>query len=66
MRPSEPKASLDYPALRARLIERGITLRGFALEHGYKIPTVYNAARKQRRGVKSVMILRQLEALAHG
>ena len=48
--------------MRSALIERGITLRGFALRHGYSVPTVYMAARGQRAGVVSVKILTHLEA----
>lgn len=56
--------SFTYETLRARLIERGQTLRGFALKHGYSAQTVYDAAKHRRNGVKSKQIQRQLEALA--
>ena len=49
-----------YQKLRASLIQRGITLRGFALQHGYCVPTVYMAARGQRAGVESVKIINHL------
>jgi hypothetical protein len=54
----------SYETLRARLVERGHTLRAFALEKRYPLQTVYSAAKRQRHGVKSKRIRRELEALA--
>lgn len=55
----------NYRKLRSKLIERGWTLRKFAIERGYPPATVYCAAAKTRAGVSSVKILRELEAIAY-
>lgn len=60
------KARTKYPNLRARLIERGTTLRRFAMENGLPVRSVYSAARGDRAGVKSVYILKKLEDFAYG
>ena len=59
------KLRFEYPALRARLIERGLTLRSFALTHGYSIPTTYMAARGDRRGIIATRIRKHLEKICH-
>jgi hypothetical protein len=61
--PSRNKTQAAYAKLRIKLIERGITLHGFAITHGYSIPTVYMAARGQRAGVISTKIRKHLENL---
>lgn len=65
MRNTKAKASPAYKALRARLIEKGMTLRSFAAAHGLPYPTVYCAARGTRAGIKSVQIRRRLEEVAN-
>lgn len=57
------KSNTNYRGLRARLIEAGWTLRRFAIERGYAIPTVYSAAAGRRSGVISVKIRRELKVL---
>lgn len=58
------KVKRNYRDLRARLIEKGTTLSGWAREYGYPLTTVYGAARGERSGVKATHIRKQLEALA--
>jgi lambda repressor-like predicted transcriptional regulator len=54
-------ASREYLSLRARLLRRGITLRGFARQNGYRPSTVFNAARGERSGHVTTRIREQLE-----
>lgn len=65
MHHAEKKASRRYRDLRSRLIARGYTLRSFAITHGYPYPTVYNAARGDRHGVKTLKIAQHLEEVAY-
>jgi len=57
--------STDYRTIRAKLLTRGMTLRGFALENGYGVQTVYDAAKGRRAGPTSMIILQQLEELSN-
>lgn len=50
-----------YRDLRARLYRRGMTLRQFALKHALPPRSVYGAARGERAGVKSLLILKKIE-----
>jgi len=59
------KHSQQYAELRARLIQRGFTLRSFAMQHGYSIPTVYHAARGLRCGIISTRIINHLNQIAY-
>lgn len=59
------KAMTNYRDLRWRLIRAGYSLRSFALAFGYKIPTVYCAARGTRAGVISRKILSHMEEIAN-
>ncbi len=54
------KSNNEYAGLRSALISRGVTLRGFALAHGYPVATVYASARGTRSGVISTKILNHL------
>lgn len=54
-----------YLDLRVNLLRRGYSLRSFAVTFGYPVPTVYDAARGARMGVKSVKILNHLKQLAY-
>jgi len=57
------KTERRYQSLRGRLIQRGYTLRSFALAHHYSVPTVYLAARGLRAGVESIKIRKHLEEM---
>lgn len=52
----------DYTLIRVGLINRGFTLASWARTKGYPVPTVYDAARGKRRGIKSTRIRKQLQA----
>lgn len=65
MQRTPKKASPGFATLRAKLIERGYTIRSAAKLLGHPYPTVYCAARGTRAGVKSVQILNQLEGIAY-
>lgn len=65
MQRTPKKASPGFATLRARLIQRGYTIRSAAKLLGQPYPTVYCAARGTRSGVKSVQILNQLEGIAY-
>jgi hypothetical protein len=54
----------NYQNLKGRLISRGFTLRSFALLHGFKIPTVYKAAKGSRNGIIATRIRRKLEEVS--
>lgn len=54
-----------YLDLRIRMIQRGFTLRSFAMSNGYPVPSVYMAARGLRAGIKSVKILNHLKQIAY-
>lgn len=56
-------ATRNYRELRARLIRAGYTLRSFARQHGYAVPSVYCAARGTRAGVITTKIRQHLEEL---
>lgn len=58
-------ANQSYKRLKRKLLERGWNLRQFAIRNGYKVATVYDAARGSREGVLSVKIRRELEELAY-
>lgn len=60
------KVNKKYRELRATLIGRGKSLRLWAVENGYPISTVYDAARGTRAGVESVRIRRKLEEFVYG
>jgi hypothetical protein len=62
---SENKANADYRRLRSALILRGVNLRQFALNNGYRISTVYDAARGSRAGIVATKIRRELETIAY-
>lgn len=55
--------SEHYRVLRAELLTRGITLRQFALDHGYALQTVYDAAKGLRGGETTLMIREKLQEL---
>jgi hypothetical protein len=55
------KARAHYLQLRLRLLERGHSLRSFALAHGYNPQTVYCAARGTRAGKEATKIRKHLE-----
>jgi hypothetical protein len=54
-------ASQKYNRLRAGLIRRGHTIASWARLTGYRVSSVYDAAKGNRAGVKSVRIQKQLE-----
>jgi len=55
----------DYESLRNKLLDRGYSLRSFALAFGYKVPTVYDAARGSRAGKTTRTIRRHLRKVAN-
>jgi len=57
--------STDYRTLRAKLLTQGMTLRMFALENGYGVQTVYDAAKGRRAGPTAMLILQQLEEMTN-
>jgi len=57
------KSAEDYRHLRAKLLRRGMTLRGFAISRGHCIQFVYDAASGRRTGPKAKKIREQLEEL---
>ncbi len=59
-------ARSKYQTLRSRLLDRGFTLRKFALKRGYNVQTVYDAARGDRNGIISKRIRKELEGIIHG
>ncbi len=59
------KSNLKYRKLRSKLIEKGITLQGWAASKGLPQTTVYGAASGERNGIKSTAIRLQLEELAY-
>ena len=62
-----PKDAITkYRQLRNRLLDRGYTLRSWALHHDYKPTTVYAAARGSRNGIKTRQIRRELESSIDG
>lgn len=62
---SRTKSPGQYRALRVALLERGFTLRSFALTHGYSVPTTYMAANGSRSGIITTRIRKHLEKLAN-
>lgn len=66
LRSMAKKVNRNYQDLRSSLIKRGTNLRRFALQKGYPVATVYDAARGLRHGIVSMEILRQLEEAAYG
>lgn len=62
---SQKMLTTSYPDIRARLIQRGYTLRSFALAFGYSIPTTYCAARGTRAGVQTTRIRNHLLKFAY-
>lgn len=54
-------ARAKYNQIKSRLIERGVTLRSWALQHHFPVGSVYNAAKGLRRGVRATRIRKQLE-----
>lgn len=50
-----------YRDLRVKLYLRGVTLRQFALANQIPMRSVYGAARGERAGVKSLLILKKIE-----
>ena len=59
------KSNLKYRQLRSKLIEKGITLQGWATQNGVPPTTVYGAATGERNGVKATKIRLQLEGIAY-
>ena len=59
-------ATANYRRLRAGLMKRGMSLHGFAVDHGYSPRTVYAAASGSRHGKLSLLILKKLEEVACG
>jgi len=55
-----------YTQIRMGLLRKGLTLRQWAINKGYPLMTVYNAAKGERSGPNSRIIQRQLEAEIHG
>lgn len=51
----------NYRRLRAQLVRRGTSLAAWARRHGYRVSTVYDAARGTRRGPVAASIVRRLE-----
>lgn len=54
----------EYLTLRARLIQNGISLAGWAKAHGLPVGTVYKAANGTRSGKRSQAIRARLEKAA--
>jgi hypothetical protein len=50
----------EFKELRAKLLKRGHSLRSFAITHGYKVQTVYSAAKRTRAGRKSLPIFEHI------
>ncbi len=55
----------NYPAIRRALIERGFSVRSWALSKGHSPSTVYDAAKGNRNGVVATRIRRQLQEATH-
>lgn len=60
---TKSKRKTDLRQLKARLVERGYTIRAFAKEGGYSAATVYAALSGRRAGRQSQIILRHIERL---
>jgi hypothetical protein len=63
--PANTSKNSGYLDLRVRLIRRGYTLRSFALQHGYSVPTVYCAAKGSRKGIVATRIAKHLKTFAY-
>lgn len=54
------KTNKKYRDLRIALYKRGMSIRQFAMANELPLRTVYGAARGERCGVKSVLILKKI------
>ena len=59
------RSNLKYRSILIQLIQRGCTLRGWAMSNGYPISTVYASAKGARSGVRSIQIRRELESFVN-
>jgi hypothetical protein len=55
-------ARKDYAGIRGQLIERGFTIRAWALAESFPVGTVYNSLRGLRHGPRAVAIRAKLAA----
>ena len=53
-------ANTKYQRTRSLLLHRGMSLRAWAIGHGYRVGTVYNSVKGTRNGAVAVSIRSRL------
>jgi hypothetical protein len=59
------QATIKNKSLAELLLERGHSVRSFAIQHGYKVATVYNAVNNERNGKKARKIRNHIKEFVY-